>query len=194
MAIPVPMIMAAVELVPGIMKYFKGDKEAAVAEKVVGAAKVLAGTDDAAAAIEAVKKDPTLLVQLEAQAKDIAIADLQADVAKQGQVNATMTAELASNSLFKSGWRPFFGWCMTPLFALWVLTIIGLPVYMILMHPERAGEIITLTIQYISAMMLIWGAAFAVLGVNITSRSRDKQVAAGLTPPAGLLGIFSRKG
>lgn len=193
MPIPIPLIMAAAQLVPDVIRMFKGDKQADVAEKVVDVAKVLTGNDDAAAALEAVKANPELLVQLQAQMKDIAIVQLQAEVAEQAQVNETMRAELTSDSLFKSGWRPAFGWSMSFLFSLFVAIMLIVPLYWVFKKPDNAAEVIRLTIDVINAMMMIWVAAFTVLGVNIRQRTIDKHLAAGVAPPAGLIGLLNRK-
>ena len=39
----------------------------------------------------------------------------------------------------------------------------------------------------IGATVVIWGFALSILGVNISARSKDKRVAAGI-PSAGLIG------
>ena len=83
-----PLIPLAISLlsstVPSIIKYFAGDKEAAVAEKVISIAKEVAGIDDADAATKAIAADPNLALQFknavlaqELEIKKLAFAERQ---------------------------------------------------------------------------------------------------------------------
>ncbi len=93
-------------------------------------------------------------------------ADLAAQTAQQASINKTMQAELESPSKWKSGWRPLFGYMAAFGFGGLLLALI----VAIFKVPGDAGEVIE-SATIILTMML------AVLGVNIRSRSQDKQAA-----------------
>lgn len=100
-----------------------------------------------------------LLLQGEAQR-------LQAETQQMISVNKTMQAELQADGLFKSAWRPAIGWVMAVAFALVAASMC----YTLVLDPSRPPEVMDGVITLIIAMG-------GVLGVNIHSRSRDKQIA-----------------
>jgi hypothetical protein len=97
------------------------------------------------------------------------------------QVNRTMRAESGSDDAYVRRWRPTFGYIVSLTWALQFAAI----AYAMVATPEYAHELV----QAIVALTPAWGIALAVLGVNVVKRSRDKEVAAGLSEAAkpGLL-------
>lgn len=109
---------------------------------------------------------------------------LEAETARLAEINKTMRAELTSGDKFKSYWRPLFGYMVA---ITWFLQTVAI-VYAVVAHPENAGAILT----GIAALGTQWAVALAILGVNIHSRSNDKQTLLGMQP-AGILGALIKK-
>ncbi len=108
--------------------------------------------------------------------------ELEAEAANLAEVNATMRAEYQQDDAYVKRWRPTFGYCVC---VTWVLQTIGIIVgllYAIIDSPENAGDIIAAIGTVMSALTIMWSIALSVLGINIRSRSHDKQVNAGQTP------------
>lgn len=160
-----------------------GPAGGAVGSLIAGA---LGVEDNPQAVANAVKSDPQAAVKLrriEAQhAQEMRRLQLEAETARLSEVNKTMRTEAAANDPFVRRWRPMFGYAVA---ATWILQSCGL-VYAMVVKPENASEII----NAITALTPMWGIALAVLGVNVTSRSKDKQVAAG-QKPKGLLATLT---
>ncbi len=108
-------------------------------------------------------------------------AELAAQTEQQGNINRTMQAELNAPSAWKSSWRPMFGYMAA--FGFGGL-LAGL-IVAIFKEPASAGKLVE-SATIILTMML------AVLGVNIRSRSQDKQAA---IPgrPIGLIEAFATR-
>jgi hypothetical protein len=122
------------------------------------------------------------LVALQAQAS---ATELQAESARLAEINATMRAEAASDDAYVRRWRPTFGYAVA---LTWTLTTLGI-VYAIVAEPKSLQHLA----DVMSALTIMWGTALAVLGVQVQARSTDKQVAAGVTPPPGLLGALASR-
>ena len=108
-------------------------------------------------------------------------AELSAETTQQSNINKTIQEELKSDSSYKSGWRPLFGY-----FAAFGVggILLGL-VYSIFDGPENAGNIVESATVMITMML-------AVLGINIRSRSQDKQ-AFSPNRPLGLVEAFANR-
>ncbi len=108
-------------------------------------------------------------------------AELTAQTAQQGNINRTMQAELNAPSKWKSGWRPLFGYMA----ALGFGGLLAGLIVAVFKEPGSAGKLVE-SATIILTMML------AVLGVNIRSRSQDKQAA---IPgrPIGLIEAFATR-
>lgn len=144
-------------------------------------------TDDPASIAMHIDQNPDAMIKLKqlqldhrerlAEIKSSQVlAEIQAQTAQQAEINKTMRAELQSDSGYKSGWRPMFGWlsafgCGFILFAL---------VYSIFKNPSDASDILDSATVIITIML-------TVLGINIKKRSDDKQTATGQAP----LGIMT---
>lgn len=177
---------ALAKLVPGLVNLFTGgDKDATIAEKVVGIAKTVTGLDKPDEMLAAISKDPALLVQFKAQASQVAIEELRAETEQLKTINETMRVEYASGSLFKSGWRPYIGWIFGTAFGLQMFAASAIIVF----NPEQAKAVL----EGLAALAALWFVALTVLGVNITKRSQDKQAAAGIPAPMGMFGAIAQR-
>ncbi len=59
--------------------------------------------------------------------------------------------------------------------------------------PAEAGTIINAIGTLMGAMTVMWTLALSVLGINVTSRSKDKQVSAGQEPAGGLMAALAKR-
>ena len=101
-------------------------------------------------------------------------AEMESDTKQQAEINETMRTELATSG-YKSGWRPLFGYIS----ALGFGGILAALVISMFREPSSAGDMIESATVVLSLML-------TVLGVNITSRSKDKQAPIP-TRPVGLI-------
>lgn len=111
---------------------------------------------------------------------------LEAESTRLAEVNQTMRAEAASNDAYVRRWRPTFGY-LTAL--AWIIQCVAIA-WSIVATPEQAGVVA----QAVTALTPMWGIALAMLGVNATCRSRDKQVAAGQQPSGFMDAVVKRVG
>ncbi len=186
---PISLALGLAQFVPGIIRWVTGDdtsKAASVAQQVIGLAKTVTGKDSGDDALDAIKADPALALQLQQawMAHDLAL--FQEETRQLAEINATMRAEAASSDGYVRRWRPTFGYAVA---LTWTATM-GAVAWAIIAQPAQAPTIITA----LGNTSAIWGIALAVLGVSVVKRSHDKGVAAGQEPPAGLLAGLLRKG
>lgn len=185
-----PMTMLAVarglsEFVPGLVRWIGGDQAGDVAEQAVEVARRVTGADAPDDALEAIRRNPELQIQLQQAMNPIIIARLEADTRRLETVNATMRAEASSQDRYVRRWRPTFGYLVA---VSWFIQMLAISIAVI-KAPEQIGAIISNLAQ----LTTMWGIALAVLGINVSKRSQDKQVAAGQSPPRGILqGIAER--
>jgi len=107
------------------------------------------------------------------------------------EVNATMRAEAQSDDAFTRRWRPFFGYVTAVTWGLQA-TAIAFAIVWATLTPEQSAAIFAGLSALMGAMTVMWGIALSVLGVNAVQRSRDKAVAAGLSPPSMVEALFKR--
>lgn len=109
----IPLLFGLVtQLAPALMSMFASPKADSVTAQVLSVVQAVAGTSDQAAAVEAMKANPALQVQLQIQLAQIALQMAQVEASERaGQVTLD-TQEATSPSVFIAGWRPFFGWVM----------------------------------------------------------------------------------
>lgn len=110
---------------------------------------------------------------------------LEAETARLGEVNKTMRAEAASNDAYVRRWRPTFGYLTA---IAWIIQCVAIA-WSIVATPEQAGVVA----QAVTALTPMWGIALAMLGVNASCRSRDKQVAAGQAPKASFMDALTKR-
>lgn len=176
---------AATEFVPGLARWLGGDRAGDVAQQVADVAKGVAGLADPQLAIETIRANGELQVKLQQALAPVLIAEYEAETRRLEAVNATMRAEYAGGDKYVSRWRPTLGYAVT--FS-WTVQMVALS-WVIVAKPEHAGPLITA----LGGLSVMWSVALGVLGVGITARSRDKQVAAGQEPPAGILGALAAR-
>ena len=149
---------------------------------------------------EALKQDPNAAIKLqEIQTRhkealeEIAFKKFKAgldteiaieqEVTKRGDTTQqTMRAELQADSGYRAGWRPLFGYIT----ALGTGGLLFSLVYSIFKNPAEAGDIIEAATVVIFMML-------TVLGVNITKRSQDKQVAMLEDTPLTMMGAVAKR-
>lgn len=183
---PVSMVIgAALEVVPWLVRWAKGDKAGDMADRVAGVARNITGQADATAAMEAIKKDPQLTLQFQQQVNQIIVAELDAENRQLESINATMRAEATSGDKFVSRWRPTFGYIVS---LTWLAQMAALT-WVTVRHPEQAAVVLTAA----AGLSVMWSVALAVLGVQVVKRSQDKQVAAGQPVGPGLLGALAQR-
>lgn len=154
-------------------------------------AKALGVENDPKAVSDAIAADPEALQrirELELQHEaDLTRMHLEAETSRLTEINKTMRAEAAATDPYVRRWRPTFGYLTA---VAWTVQCIAIAIA-IVWKPEQLGTVA----QAVTALTPMWGVALAVLGVNVTSRSKDKQVAAGQAPGGGILsGIAKRIG
>ncbi len=170
--------------VPGLVRWVGGDKAGDVAEQAVKVAQNITGIQEPDAALEEIRKNPELQIRLQEAMTPILLAQIEAETRQMEQVNATMRAELASNSLFKSCWRPAFGWAVV---ITWMVQM-GSVSYVMVTNVAESATLVTA----MSSLSFMWGLALSVLGINIAKRSQDKQVSVGANP-MGMLGALAQR-
>lgn len=116
----------------------------------------------------------------EARAQWPAMAEIEKAMARLaevqiGQVNTTMRAELASESLFKSGWRPATGWVLCFLIAaIGAMTIVAL-----LLASFGNPTMLKVLTEAWPLVLAVLGVPAAVVGVAVFSRGQEKIAAMG---------------
>ncbi|CDO60825.1 Phage protein [Candidatus Phaeomarinobacter ectocarpi] len=167
-------------LIGGLLGGPAGGAIGAIVASVLGTE---AKPDEVAAVL---RTDPDALAKvIEVEAKqqvELTRMTLEAETARFGQQHETIRAELANENIWKSGWRPFFGWSSG---VVWLAMGLGI-VYSIIFKPAEAPQIM----EAVAAMTGLFGIALTVLGVNIHQRSQDKRRLLG-QPDSG---IFSTMG
>lgn len=181
------VLMGLAQLAPSIMGLFTKSETASRAAEVVSAvARTVTGKDSDDGALEALKANPQLLVDYQRAIDAHALALYQEETKRLATVNDTMRAEYASGDAYVRRARPTFIYSMAASWTVQMLAISALVVW----KPEQAGTVIAALV----GLGTMWSVALAVIGVAVHKRSQDKQVAAGITPPSLLAGIFGKKG
>lgn len=95
-------------------------------------------------------------------------AEAEAQAAAVAATNATMRAEQAAGDVVQRWWRPLYAFELTLECAAFWLVLIG---------ALARGDVAPLNaaINATGLLTLYWGARFAVLGVYVNGRSREKQ-------------------
>lgn len=181
----VDVALGIAEFVPSIARFLGGDKVADVAEKVVGVARQITGIEDPEQALEKIRADAQLQISLQQAMTPVIIAQYEAEARQLESINATMRAEAASNDKVVRRWRPFLGYVVA---ATWGIQMLALSI-LIVAHPKEAPAVIA-AMASLSAM---WGVALSILGISVSKRSQDKQVAAGQQPAAGVLSALANR-
>jgi len=182
---PISIALGLAQFVPGLTRLLMGDKAANVAEKVVSAATTIAGTDNPQQAIEYLQANQELQLKLQQELNHIVIAELEAETKQLQTINTTMRVEATSTDWFVRRWRPFFGYIVSLTWG-WLMFSLGI---LIMREPDKAPAVIAA----MAGLTGMWGIALAVLGISVNKRSQDKCVAAGQTPPPGIIATVTNK-
>lgn len=153
-------------------------------------------TDDPDSIATAIDQDPEAALKLaEIQSAERvslreissrqAIAELEADTARQKTVNETMRSELQAQDNYRGRWRPTFGYVMAANMAIITLGFFC-AIVAVIFTPESAGAIAAGFAEMLSAFVVIFSLGLGVLGVQVHQRSKDKRLAAG-APDPGIL-------
>lgn len=152
------------------------------------------GTEPTPAAVsQAIQTDPAAAAKLRQIEADEAVAlrrlTLEAETARIAERQATMRAEIASHDPYVRRWRPTWGYVTAATWAvqaLGVFVLLGGAVFATIRGDgQDAAALITHAGELIGALTMQWVVALSVLGVNISSRSRDKEIQATGQPPQG---------
>lgn len=117
---------------------------------------------------------------------------IEAETTRLQDTNKTFRAELASNDPYVRRWRPTFGYIVAVTWALQTGVIVVAVVTATTISPSNGATILNGLSTLMNNLTWMWGIALAVLGVNVASRSKDKQVAAGQNPVGMLSTLASR--
>ncbi|WP_431860193.1 3TM-type holin [Azospirillum sp.] len=172
-------LAALVPLIPSLAGLF-GDKAEKVAERVVPAVQALTGATEPAAAVEALKANPALLLDAQRLATEAMLAVEKEETERLRIINATMQNEANSKDKFVRRMRPTFGYLVALVILLQTLII----AYVAVMHPSELAT----TITAMSSMSSILLPALAVLGVYVYRRSGEKGAGGPLDAIAGIVG------
>ena len=182
----VGLLGLAASVVPSIIGLF--DKKAgSVAEDVVKAGMELTGAATEEEAVGALNANPELLAKYKEKVLDIELAFYREDTKRMDIVNTTMRAEIAGSGIFKTGWRPAFGWVAAVSFGFTVFGFLFLMGWAVIENPENLSDLILAMEKIAAVMVSLWTVALTVLGVAVWKRSDDKKVATG--EPTGMAGI-----
>lgn len=145
-------------------------------------------------ALDADPKAAIKLRELENEHKrELTKLQLEATTAHFGQINKTMRAEAESEDPYVRRWRPTFGYILAASFGLLIVAVCVLLVSVPFADPKALAQAANMITALSGVLMTLFGLGLTVLGVNIDRRSKDKQVAAGQQPAAGLLGSLAQR-
>ena len=188
----IPIAMTLAQFAPGIARWLGGDRAGDIAQKAVSVANTITGHPDPEAAAAAIAGDPALQIEYQRAMAPIVIAELESEARKLESVNETMRAEMSSGDKYVRRWRPTWGYVTAIAWVMQSLAVAGAVAGAVFAtqsgESEAARALLTGAADLLAALTAQWGIALTVLGVNVTSRSRDKQVAAGQSPPPSLFG------
>ena len=111
---------------------------------------------------------------------ELAKLAMEHELEKLRTVNETIQEEYKQDDKYVKRWRPTFGYTVC---ATWFLQTVGIVValgYAIIEQPGNAGDIINAVAAVCGALTVMWSIALSVLGVSVHSRSKDKEILAGL--------------
>lgn len=155
------------------------------------------GTDATPEAVVQALGDPTAAIKLQQFENDhreaITRMALEAETARLSEVNQTIRAEAASNDAYVRRWRPTYGYLTA---AAWFIQMTGFTVILGVVafrNPEELATVVGALGAVLSALLGLWGIALAVLGINVSKRSEDKQTAAGVPPKPGFMDAIATR-
>ncbi len=191
---PISLALAIANIAaPSVARWIFGDKGEKIAGQVIETAKRVTGASTADAAVDILKSDPQIALQLQREMIGFELSLWAEETERLKAVNQTMRSEYASGDAYVRRWRPTFGYAVALAWVVQTAGVVGGFGYAILFEPLHADRIINAVATVTGALTAQWGVALTVLGVNISQRSKDKQLAAGVTAGPGILdGIVQR--
>lgn len=117
---------------------------------------------------------------------------LEAETERLTQINKTMRVESKSEDPYVRRWRPTFGYIVGISFGLLILGIVFLFFAAPFMDTKKLAATAELAVSLGPVLMALFSVGLTVLGVNITRRSQDKQVAAGQQPSPGMFDMLAQ--
>ena len=172
----VGLLGLAASLVPSIVGLFS-KQGGEVAQQVVDAGLALTGADSEPEAVDALNANPELLAAYKSKLLDIELEFYREDTKRMDIVNTTMRAEIAGNGIYKTGWRPAFGWVTAFSFGVVVLSYMGILGYTIVTSPAELAGVINALAVAIGSLVSLFAVALAVLGVSVWKRTDEKTLA-----------------
>lgn len=155
------------------------------------------GTDANPDAVVQALGDPTAAIKLQQFENEheqaLTRMVLEAESTRLAEVNQTIRAEAASNDAYVRRWRPTYGYLTA---AAWFIQMTGFTVILGVVafrNPEELATVVGALGAVLSALLGLWGIALAVLGINVSKRSQDKQVAAGQAPKPGFMDAIAKR-
>lgn len=157
------------------------------------------GVDASPRAVDAaLASDPAAIQKIRemeiTHATELRRMSIEAETARLVEVNRTMQAEAASCDPYVRRWRPTFGYAVALTWIAQTVALVAVTVYAPFAAPETGAMLINATGDAIAGLATMWAIALAVLGVNVTSRSRDKMVLAGQRPKSVVEMLFDKGG
>ena len=151
---------------------------------------VLAALESDPGAVERIKaleiEQKTELTRLQITAETTRIvSDNTADTERLAEVNKTMRVEASSADPWVRRARATFIYCMAMAWTVMVLAIS----YGIAFNPKELAKISEIMFELAG----MWSVALTVIGVAVKERSKDKAVAAGHPPKAGMLDVLTSR-
>lgn len=164
-------------------------------------ASALGTKDDPEEIAKAIQADPEVMVkirQIEADnARELTRLTLETETRQQAEINATMRKESEAEDSYVRRWRPTIGYVVAAQLAMLGLAIFvavgGAVVATFQGKPDVVQVLFDGLAALLTSLTAILATELAVLGVNISQRSKDKQVKAGHPPDPGLLGAFAKR-
>jgi len=178
---------------PAITSWFDDDNADKNANLILEVAHKVTAESDPVNSIQALHNSDVLREDFLRAINPIVIAKLENNTRRLAETNATMRAELNTASKFKSYWRPAFGWALLLTWTITMLSFIFVLAYVVISTPANMANVLSGIAQVMGPFSVMWGIALSVLGINISKRSQDKAITAGIKPPPGLLGAVAQR-
>jgi len=145
----------------------------------------------------ALQADPDAAIKIQrllaAHREKIEELHLEAKSKQLAEINRTIRAEYAANDPYVRRWRPTYGYTTCVTWFLETCAIVAAIIAAAFVYPEHADKILAGVTALMGALTAMWGIALSVLGVNISSRSKDKQISAGKDPGPGVFQALAQR-
>lgn len=147
----IPLLALALEAVPALVQLWQGDKAAQVTEKVISAAKIITGCDEAPDALDSLKKNPDLYAQFKLSIMNIELERSKAELADTQDARAML---VKTNSNVPA-----------------ILTFLVVTLYAIALFGVALGEMVVSDKHIGDLWTLVYGAFTFWIGVHTPVRS-----------------------